>query len=97
MFGTSRNGFTWKKVADVLHVPESSIASIFGREIRRQKNGGVKAKRRLAGARDQRRSSNPAHLRQRAASSQRLECCSSVINASEDWAPRVPNPGDARQ
>ena len=70
MFGTSRKGFTWKEVADVLRVPESSIASMFGREIRRQKNGEVKAKRALVGARDQRRSSNPAHLRQPAASSQ---------------------------
>jgi hypothetical protein len=70
MSDTSRNGFTWKEVADVLLVSEDSSAAIFGREIKRQKNGRASAKRALVGARDQRRSSNPAHLRQPATSRQ---------------------------
>jgi hypothetical protein len=70
MFGSSRSGFTWKEVADVLHVPVSSSAAIFRREIKRQRKGRVREKRSPVGGKDQQRSSNRFYLRQPGASRQ---------------------------
>jgi hypothetical protein len=70
MSGSSRSGFTWKEVADILRVSENSNAAIFRREIKHQKKGRLRAQRAPAGAKDQQRSSNQARLRQPGASRQ---------------------------
>ena len=45
MSGSSRSGFTWKEVADVLRVSEISDSAILWREFKRPRNGRIGAKR----------------------------------------------------
>jgi len=58
MSGSSRSGFTWKEVADILRVPESPNTAIFPREIKRHKRGRVRAKRAAVRTKDEQLSSN---------------------------------------
>jgi len=45
MSGSSRSGFTWKEVADVLRVDQISDSAILWREFKRRRKGRIGAKR----------------------------------------------------
>ena len=68
MAGGSRNGFTWKEVADILRVCQISNAAMFRREIKRPKKRQVGAKRAPTGTKDEQRSSDQSQPRQPGAS-----------------------------
>lgn len=55
MSGNFRSGFTWKEVADILHVSQIPNAAIFRREIKRQKKGRLRARRAPIGAKEAQR------------------------------------------
>jgi hypothetical protein len=81
MSGSSRNGFTWKQVADILHISESSNAEIFRREIEHQTKGRIGARRSPVVTHDPLRTSERAQLRRPALDKVRL-----VRNASTEVA-----------
>jgi len=68
MFGSSRSGFTWKEVADILHVSLVSNTAIFGRETRCQKKRTIRAKRASVGTKDAQSTSNQPQFRRPGAS-----------------------------
>jgi len=68
MSGSSRSGFTWKEVADILRVCQISNAAMFRHEIKRPKKRQVGAKRAPIGTKDEQRSSDQSQLRQPSAS-----------------------------
>lgn len=67
MSGRSRNGFTWKEVADVLRVAQISDSAIVQREFKRPKKQSVGAKGPVK-TNDVQRTSDRAQLRRRGAS-----------------------------
>ncbi len=68
MSSSSRNGFTWKEVADVLRVSPVSNRAISQREIERQKRGSIEAKRASVDTKGARSTSNQAQSRRPGAS-----------------------------
>jgi hypothetical protein len=68
MSGSSRSGFTWKEVADILRICQVSNATIFQREIKPPRKGRINAKRAPVGTNDAQRTSNQAQLRRPGAS-----------------------------
>jgi hypothetical protein len=68
MSGSSRGGFTWKEVADILRICEVSNAAIFQREIKPPRKGRIRAGRASDGTNDAQRTSNQAPLRRPGAS-----------------------------
>ena len=64
MAGGSRNGFTWKEVADILRVCQISNAAMFRRGIKRPQERQVGAKRATIGTKGEQRSSDQSQLRQ---------------------------------
>ena len=71
MSGSSRSGFTWKEVADVLRVSEISDSAILWREFKRPRNGRIGAKRTpldTKATNDAQLTPNHAQLRRRGAS-----------------------------
>ena len=68
MSGSSRSGFTWKEVADILRVSQDSNAAIFLREIKPQRKARIRAKRAPVGTNDAQRTSNQAQFRRPGAS-----------------------------
>lgn len=63
MSGSSRSGFTWKEVANILCVSQDSNLAIFLREIKPQKKVRIRTKRAPVGINDAQRTSNQARLR----------------------------------
>jgi hypothetical protein len=43
MFGAHRRGFSWKEIAEVLHVTRAVARATFGREIKRSRSKSVEA------------------------------------------------------
>lgn len=70
MSGSSRSGFTWKEVADVLRVSQISNSATLRREIKRQKKSRIAAKHIAVATNDARRTSDQAQLRRPGASRQ---------------------------
>jgi hypothetical protein len=68
MSGSSRSGFTWKEVADILRICQVANAAIFQREIKPPRKGGIGAKRAPVGTNDAQRTSNQAQFRRPGAS-----------------------------
>lgn len=68
MSGSSRSGFTWKEVADILRICQVSNAAIFQREIKPPRKGRIRAKRAPDDTNDAQRTSNQAQLRRPGAS-----------------------------
>lgn len=63
MSGNFRSGFTWKEVADILHVSQISNAAIFQRGIKGQKKGRIRIKRAPIGAKEAQRAYDQPQLR----------------------------------
>jgi hypothetical protein len=68
MSGSSRSGFTWKEVADILRICQFSNAAIFQREIKPPRKERIRAKRAPDGTNDAPRTSNQTQLRRPGAS-----------------------------
>jgi hypothetical protein len=68
MSGSSRGGFTWTEVAEILRVSQISDTAIFRREIKRQKKGRIGARRAPVGTKDARRTSDHPQFRRPGAS-----------------------------
>lgn len=63
MSGSSRNGFTWKEVADVLRASQISDSASLRREIKGRKKRRIAAKRTPVATSDTQRTSEQAQLR----------------------------------
>jgi hypothetical protein len=63
MSGSSRNGFTWKEVADVLRVSRISDSASLRREIKAQKKRRIAAKRTPVATNGTQHTSEQAQLR----------------------------------
>jgi hypothetical protein len=68
MSGSSRSGFTWKEVADVLRVSQISDSASLRREIKSQRKEMIGAKRTRVDTNDGQRTSEQAQLRRPVAS-----------------------------
>ncbi len=68
MSGSSRSGFTWKEVADVLRVSQISDSASLRREIKSQKKRRIEAKRTAINTNDAQRTSDQVQLRRPGAS-----------------------------
>ena len=68
MSGSSRSGFTWKEVADILRIGQVSNAAIFLREIKSQRKGSIRTKRAPVRTNDAQRTSNQPQFRRPGAS-----------------------------
>jgi hypothetical protein len=68
MSRSSRSGFTWKEVADVLRVSQVSDSTILRREIKQRRKGRIGAKRGPIDNSDVQRTSDQAPLRRPGAS-----------------------------
>jgi hypothetical protein len=62
MSGSSRNGFTWKDVVDVLRVSQTSDSAILRRAIKGQKKRRIAAKRTPVATNGTQRTSEQAQL-----------------------------------
>jgi hypothetical protein len=63
MSGSSRNGFTWKEVADVLRVSQVSDSASLRREIKGRKKRRIAAKRTPVATNGAQRTSEQVQLR----------------------------------
>ena len=63
MSGSSRSGFTWKEVADVLRASQISDSAISRRAIKRHRKGRIGAKRTPVDTNDAQPTSDQAQLR----------------------------------
>jgi hypothetical protein len=68
MSGSSRSGFTWKEVAEVLRVSPVTNAAIFETGNKRHRKERIVAKRGPGGIKDARRTSDQAGFRRPGAS-----------------------------
>ena len=68
MSGSSRSGFTWKEVADILRICQVSNAAIFQRAIKPPRKGRIEAKGTAINTNDTQHTSNQVQLRSRGAS-----------------------------
>jgi hypothetical protein len=68
MSGSSRSGFTWNEIAEILRVSQEPNAVSLLREIKSQREGSIRTKRAPVGTNDAQRTSNQPQFRRRGAS-----------------------------
>lgn len=68
MPGSSRSGFTWNEIAEILRVSQEPNAAIFLREIKSQRKGSLTTKRAPVGTNHAQRTSNQPQFRRPGAS-----------------------------